>query len=91
MKRYFSIINLLVALVLAMMIPMFLSCFSKTQIYDGDSLLLGLPFTYYSISVINLGTNNIDFFVHFQFGVFLADVIIAYLMICFLKKTYGKN
>lgn len=86
MKKRFSIINLLIAIVLTTIIPMFFSCFEQTQIIQGDSLKFGFPFIYYSITVISTEIKNLNFAVHFQLGVFLADIIIAYFVVWLVAK-----
>ncbi len=71
----------LILLIILALIP---ACFEATQNLsaDGASLLLGLPFAFYTILVTTAGA----FAVHLNIAGLAADAVILYLLLAIIQK-----
>ena len=72
------------ALFLLLILALIPTCFEATQNVsaDGSSLLLGLPFTFYTVLVTSTGA----FAVHLNIIALAADAVILYFLLFFIQK-----
>ncbi|MBQ8620498.1 MAG: hypothetical protein IJ418_23735 [Clostridia bacterium] len=70
--------------VLLLVLALIPACFETTQNLspDGSSLLLGLPFAFYTVLVTSTGA----FAVHLNIASLIADASILYLLLFFICK-----
>ena len=72
------------ALMLLLILALIPACFEATQntSADGSSLLLGLPFAFYTILVTSTGV----FAVHLNIIALAADAVVLYFLLFFIQK-----
>ena len=71
-------------LILLLILALIPACFEAMQntSADGSSLLLGLPFAFYTILVTSTGA----FAVHLNIVSLIADALILYFLLFFIQK-----
>ena len=71
-------------LILLLILALVPACFEATQntSADGSSLLLGLPFAFYTILVTSTGA----FAVHLNIIALAADAVVLYFLLFFIQK-----
>ena len=74
-------------LILLMILALIPACFEATQnrSADGSSLLLGLPFAFYTVLVTSTGA----FAVHLNIVSLITDALILYFLLFFIQKLVG--
>ena len=72
------------ALMLLLILALIPACFEATQntSADGSSLLLGLPFAFYTILVTSTGV----FAVHLNIIALAADAVVLYFLLFLIQK-----
>lgn len=84
MKKCWSWKSAAWTLILLLILALIPACFEATQNVsaDGSSLLLGLPFAFYTVLVTSTGA----FAVHLNIVSLIADALILYFLLFFIQK-----